>query len=112
MVPMAVDTAELGKSGESAVSRVRIAAHGLASHRALGVAGSVVIVAGGLLAGVTPLGGLMIDMPVVTALRTSTVLSVSVVYVGVTMLLLAWWRIGVAVRAGSGPSCRELASTA
>ena len=109
---MAVDTAELGKSGESAISRVRIAAHGPASHRALGIAGSVVIVAGGLLAGVMPLGDLMIDMPVVTALRTSTVLSVSVVYVGLTMLLLAWWRIGVAVRAGSGPSCRELASTA
>jgi hypothetical protein len=67
---------------------------------------------GGLLAGVTPLGDIAIDQPLIQRLRASTALAVFVVYLGLTMLLLAWWRIGALVRAPGGPSTRELATTA
>ncbi|WP_319460908.1 polyprenol phosphomannose-dependent alpha 1,6 mannosyltransferase MptB [Micromonospora sp. RTP1Z1] len=83
----------------------------LASSRALGVVGSTVTVVGGLLAGVRPLGEVAIELPVILELRASTVLSVSVVYLGLTMLLLAWWRIGMLFRTSGGPSCREVATT-
>ena len=69
------------------------------------------IVGGGLLAGVTPLGDVAVDWPVIGALRGSTVLSVFVVYLGLTTLLVAWWRVGAAVRIPGGPSLRELAAT-
>ncbi|MFJ6197437.1 polyprenol phosphomannose-dependent alpha 1,6 mannosyltransferase MptB [Micromonospora sp. NPDC092111] len=81
-------------------------------HRTLGMVGSAVTAAGGLLAGVTPLGEIAIDLPLVRHLRGSTTLSVFVVYLGLSMLLLAWWRVGAAVRAPGGPSRRELATTA
>ncbi|MFU8850767.1 polyprenol phosphomannose-dependent alpha 1,6 mannosyltransferase MptB [Micromonospora sp. SL1-18] len=81
-------------------------------HRLLGMLGSTVIAVGGLLAGVLPLGELAIDLPLLHDLRTLTTLSVSVVYVGLAMLLLAWWRVGRSVRAGDGPSGRELVTTA
>ena len=67
---------------------------------------------GGLLAGVTPRGEIAIDAPLVVELRASVTLSVFVVYVGLTMLLLAWWRIGVALRASGGPSAGQLVTTA
>jgi hypothetical protein len=51
-------------------------------------------------------------LPGVRDLRESTVLSVLVVYVGLTLLLAAWWRIGALVRRSNGPSWRELAVTA
>jgi hypothetical protein len=86
-------------------------AHDLTAFRTLGVAGSIVTVVGGLLAGVRPLGEVAIELPVILELRASTVLSVSVVYLGLTMLLLAWWRIGVLFRTSGGPSCRKLAIT-
>jgi hypothetical protein len=85
---------------------------GLAQCRRLGVAGSIVIVAGGLLAGVTPSDNAMIDLPGIRDLRSSAVLSVLVVYLGLTMLLIAWWRIGALVRRPDRPSCRALVMTA
>ncbi|MEU5725872.1 polyprenol phosphomannose-dependent alpha 1,6 mannosyltransferase MptB [Micromonospora sp. NPDC047738] len=83
----------------------------LAAHRLLGTAGSLVTVVGGLLAGVRPVGEVAIDLPIVHQVRASTALSVAVVYVGLTMLLLAWWRVGRQVRSGD-TSCRSLATTA
>ncbi|SBT45880.1 polyprenol phosphomannose-dependent alpha 1,6 mannosyltransferase MptB [Micromonospora narathiwatensis] len=80
--------------------------------RSLGAVGSTVIAGGGLLAGVTPLGEVAIDLPLLHDLRALPALSVSVLYAGLAMLLLAWWRVGVSVRAGDGPSGRELATTA
>ncbi|SCF09496.1 alpha-1,6-mannosyltransferase [Micromonospora viridifaciens] len=74
--------------------------------------GSTVIAVGGLLAGVLPLGEVAIDLPLLHNLRALPALSVSVVYVGLAMLLLAWWRVGVSVRAAHGPSGRELTVTA
>jgi hypothetical protein len=88
-----------------------IVAGGLLYHRLLGAAGSALIVLDGFAVGVTPLGDIERDLPVIRALSSSTVLSVFVAYVGLTMLLLAWWRIGGLVRAPGGPSWRELAST-
>ncbi|MCW3843717.1 polyprenol phosphomannose-dependent alpha 1,6 mannosyltransferase MptB [Micromonospora yasonensis] len=81
-------------------------------YRALGLAGSVVTVVGGLLAGVAPLGEIAIDLPIILDLRASAALSVFVAYLGLTMLLLAWWRLGVAVRTPNGPRLRDLATTA
>lgn len=74
--------------------------------------GSAVIALGGLLSGVTPLGEIAIDLPLLHDLRALTTLSVFVVYVGLALLLLAWWRVGVTIRAANGPSLRELAVTA
>ncbi|MFD2765336.1 polyprenol phosphomannose-dependent alpha 1,6 mannosyltransferase MptB [Micromonospora eburnea] len=80
--------------------------------RVLGTVGSTVVAGGGLLAGVTPLGEVAIDLPLLHELRALPALSVSVLYAGLAMLLLAWWRVGVSVRADAGPSGRELATTA
>ncbi|MEV0808200.1 polyprenol phosphomannose-dependent alpha 1,6 mannosyltransferase MptB [Micromonospora sp. NPDC050200] len=84
----------------------------LTGDRMLGVIGSTVTAAGGLLSGVTPLGEIAIDLPLIRDLRASATLSVFVVYLGLTMLLLAWWRIGAAARTPGGPSRRELVTTA
>jgi hypothetical protein len=109
---MVLRSAVLGEREESVASPTPITDNGLAYHRTLGVAGSAVIAGGGLLAGVTPLGDVAVDLPLIRALRASTVFSVFVVYLGLTMLLVAWWRIGAVVRAPGGPSTRELATTA
>ncbi|MEU8264045.1 polyprenol phosphomannose-dependent alpha 1,6 mannosyltransferase MptB [Micromonospora sp. NPDC048999] len=94
--------ARLGLPARSPVPRCRL----------LGMLGSAVIAVGGLLSGVTPLGEIAIDLPLLHDLRASTTLSVSVVYVGLALLLRAWWRVGVTIRAADGPSLRELAVTA
>jgi hypothetical protein len=84
---------------------------GLAYCRWLGVAGSAVVVAGGVLAGVAPIDDSVIDLPWVLDLRSSAVLSVLVVYLGLTVLLIAWWRLGAMVSRSDGPSWRWLVTT-
>jgi hypothetical protein len=86
--------------------------YGFAFCRKLGAAGAVVTAAGGVLAGVQPFSDPLARLPGVRELRESTVLSVLVVYVGLTLLLAAWWRIGALVRRPNGPSWQELAVTA
>nr|WP_240940005.1 polyprenol phosphomannose-dependent alpha 1,6 mannosyltransferase MptB [Planosporangium flavigriseum] len=86
--------------------------YGLAFCRTVGASGAVVIAIGGLLAGVQPFTDPAGVLPGVRDLRESAVLSVLVVYVGLTLLLAAWWRIGALVRRSQGPSWRELAVTA
>jgi hypothetical protein len=86
--------------------------YGFAFCRKLGVAGAVVVVVGAVLAGVQPFSDPLARLPGVRELRESTVLSVLVVYVGLTLLLAAWWRIGALVRRPNGPSWRELTVTA
>ena len=90
----------------------RILAGSVADHRVLGVVGSTVIVAGGLMVGVTPVGGASATMPIVRDFRASPTLAAFVVYIGLTTLLVAWWRIGVIARGPVSPSRRELATTA
>jgi hypothetical protein len=107
MVPMvALGSTALEQAG-GAVSVNRGDLHALAYHRALGLAGSSVIVVGGLLGGVLPVGTTnLVD------LHSATLLSVLVVYAGLTMLLIAWWRIGARLGRPDAPSRRALTITA
>jgi hypothetical protein len=79
--------------------------------RRVGLAGSATIAVGGVLAGTLPSRDPFADLPGVRELRTSSLLSVFVVYAGLTMLLAAWWRVGGLVRRPGGPSLRELTIT-
>jgi hypothetical protein len=84
--------------------------HALALHRALGFAGSAAIVVGGLLAGVLPVSTTsLLDL---LDLGSATVVPVLVVYAGLTMLLIAWWRIGASLSRPDAPSRRALTITA
>jgi hypothetical protein len=84
----------------------------LGRYQALGAAGSAVVVLGGLLAGVLPIGDWLGHFSAVRELRESETLSVLVVYAGLAMLLIAWWRIGRIIQHSSGPSRRALGMTA
>jgi hypothetical protein len=86
--------------------------YGFAFCRKLGVAGAAVIAVGGVLTGVQPFTDPWAHVPGVPELRQYTVLSVLVVYTGLTLLLAAWWRIGALVRRPEGPTGRELTVTA
>jgi hypothetical protein len=110
MVPMvAVGSTALEQADGSAwVNRGDIRA--LAYQRALGLAGSSVIVVGGLLGGVLPVG--MTSLDDLRDLRNATVVPVLVVYVGLTMLLIAWWRVGARLGRPDPPSRRALTITA
>jgi hypothetical protein len=52
------------------------------------------------------------EVPGLRELREQTVLSVSVVYSGLAMLLIAWWRVGASIRRSPRPSRRSLVVTA
>jgi Glycosyltransferase family 87 len=93
--------------------------------RQLGFAGSCVLVIGSLFAGVLPWRVVLQISPSVLHLRTYVVASVAVVFVGVALLLLAWWRLGTLIHgrgrlgiaraddlpATATPTTRELAVT-
>src|SRR5258708_13633281 len=61
--------------------------YGLATWRWLGLAGSVMVAAGGLLAGVAPARDYLLLLPAVDELRDSTVFATAVVFRGLTWLL-------------------------
>jgi hypothetical protein len=84
----------------------------LGRYQALGAVGSAVVVLGGLLAGVVPIGDRLGEFSAVRELRESEALSVLVVYAGLAMLLIAWWRIGRIIRHSPGRSRRALGMTA
>ncbi|MFD0580195.1 polyprenol phosphomannose-dependent alpha 1,6 mannosyltransferase MptB [Dactylosporangium darangshiense] len=77
----------------------------------LGLIGGVMIAAGGVLAGAAPAHDPMLLLPGVAELRDATVFATAVVYVGLTLLLVAWWRVGALVRRPDGPSVRGLMKT-
>jgi hypothetical protein len=79
--------------------------------RRLGLAGSLTLVLGGVLAGVPPMRDPVLQLPALKALRTLTMPATVVVFAGLCLLMLAWWRLGKLVRGGRGPTVRELMVT-
>lgn len=79
--------------------------------RQLGTAGSILIVLGGILAGVPPQRNPLLHSPPLPWLRTFTTPTVACVFVGISLLVLAWWRVGRLVRGPQPPSQRELLTT-
>ena len=85
--------------------------HPLHRSRRLGAVGSAVLVLGGVLAGVPPLGDPVMQSPALQQLRTLTTPSVLCVFVGVSLLMLAWWRVGRTAREHTGITVRDLIVT-
>ena len=81
--------------------------------RQIGFAGSSVLILGSVLAGIMPWRDPFAISTTIRHLRSLTAPSVAVVFVGVCLLLLAWWRLGHLVhrRGGPTPTPRELAIT-
>jgi hypothetical protein len=77
----------------------------------LGLAGAVVIAAGGQLAGVAPAHGPMPLVAGIEQLHAATVSATAMVYVGLTLLVVSWWNLGALVRHPDGPSVGELMRT-
>jgi hypothetical protein len=79
--------------------------------RRLGLAGSVALLVGGVFAGMPPSHDALLQQPALKAVRGFVTPTVMLVYIGLCLLMLAWWRLGRLVRSGDGPSPRELAVT-
>jgi hypothetical protein len=77
----------------------------------LGLAGTLLVAAGGILAGVEPARGRLLPLAGFDRLRQTATFATAVVYVGLTLLAVAWWQLGASVRHPHGPSTRELTST-
>jgi hypothetical protein len=90
---------------------LRIDSTALLRCRQLGLAGSAILVLGGVFAGVPPLRDPILQAPVLQSLRALTTPAVMCVFVGVSMLLLAWWRLGRLIRERDAPDLRELFTT-
>jgi hypothetical protein len=79
--------------------------------RYTGLAGSAILVAGGVLGGIVPSQDFLARSPLVMGLRQQIVPAVMCVFVGVAMLLLAWWRLGRLTERLEAPLPRDLAVT-
>jgi hypothetical protein len=90
---------------------LRIEKTSLLRIRQLGLAGTVLIVLGGVLAGVPPTRDPVLRAPVLESLRAFTTPWVMVVFAGLALLLLAWWRLGAKIRGGHGPDVRYMLTT-
>jgi hypothetical protein len=90
---------------------LRIEKTTLLRNRQLGVAGAILIVVGGLFAGVPPLRDPLLRLPVFESIRAQVTPGVMAVFVGVSMLLLAWLRLGRLLRRSSAPDVRQLMTT-
>jgi hypothetical protein len=86
--------------------------HGFMHSRGLGFAGAVMIAAGGTLAGIPPVRDSWGYVPGMHELRIVTVFSVLIVYIGLAVLLTAWWRIGGLIHRPGDVSVRDLVVTA
>jgi len=102
----------MSASTQSLIDAGRTPATTLQQCRRLGLAGSAVLVLGGMLAGVPPRHDPVLQLPFLQTVRTFTTLTVAVVFAGVCLLMLAWWRLGWLVRAGApGTGIRDLLIT-
>jgi len=83
--------------------------------RRLGLAGSVTLFVGGVLAGVPPMHDPVLQSAPLKALRAWSTPTVLIVFAGICMLMLAWWRLGRLVRGTDPtepvPTTRELMVT-
>lgn len=79
--------------------------------RKFGLIGSALIIFGGLFAGVPPMRDPILQAPFLKQLRTLTTPSVMVVFIGVSLLMLGWWRLGRLIRSQNPPEMRELFTT-
>lgn len=79
--------------------------------RWLGLSGAVLIAAGGQLAGVAPANGGTPLLAGIEQLHPPTVPTTAMVYVGLTLLVVSWWNLGVLVRRPDGPSVGQLMRT-
>jgi hypothetical protein len=90
---------------------LRIDSTSLLRCRKLGLAGSALLVLGGVLAGVPPMRDPILQASFFKQLRTLTTPTVMCVFAGVSLLVLAWWRLGRLVRGHEPPDLRELLKT-
>jgi hypothetical protein len=91
---------------------LRIEKTTLLRNRQLGVAGAALVVIGGLFAGIPPLHDPVLRLPVLESIRALVLPGVFVVFAGVSLLLLAWLRLGRMLRGpGGGPDVRTLMTT-
>jgi hypothetical protein len=90
---------------------LRIEKTTLLRNRQLGVAGVVLVVLGGLFAGVPPLRDPVLRLPAFEAVRALVTPGVFVVFVGVSVLLLAWLRLGRLLRRSGAVEMRQLMTT-
>jgi hypothetical protein len=84
---------------------------GMRFWRWVGMAGAVLIVAGAMLAGVAPARGPLLPLAGIDYLGQPVLFATAVVYVGLTLLVAAWWNLGAMVHRPEGPSARALMST-
>lgn len=83
----------------------------LARCRRLGLAGSLALLIGGVFAGIPPKSDPLLQHPDLRELRAFTTPTVALVYVGLCVLVIAWWRLGQLVRSPAKPTPRELIIT-
>jgi hypothetical protein len=89
-----------------------LAAEGrLARCRRLGLAGSLALLVGGVFAGIPPKSNPLLQHADLRELRAFTTPTVALVYIGLFVLVFAWWRLGQLVRSASKPTPRELIVT-
>ncbi len=79
--------------------------------RRLGLGGAIALLVGGVFAGMPPSADPFLQQPVIKALRVFITPSVALVYIGLCLLMLAWWRLGALIRSGAAPTMRELIVT-
>ncbi|MBX6749921.1 MAG: polyprenol phosphomannose-dependent alpha 1,6 mannosyltransferase MptB [Micromonosporaceae bacterium] len=83
----------------------------LATCRRLGLAGSVALLLGGIFAGIPPKSDPLLQHPDLLQLRAFITPTVALVYGGLCLLMVAWWRLGTLVRSPTKPTQRELIIT-
>jgi hypothetical protein len=83
----------------------------LAHVRRLGFGATIAIAAGGVFTGIPPLSDPLLRNPVINALRTFSTPAVALTYLGLGLLILAWWRLGRLLRSGPGLTVREILAT-
>ena len=106
--------AQPGSSGDDtagAATRRRRAGVTLQHCRRLGLFGSLALLVGGVFAGMPPSADPLLQQEPLRSMRAFVTPAVALVYVGLCLLMLAWWRLGAVVRSANRPSMRELVGT-